>query len=155
MSVRAIVCKGSFLERFSRACRAASFEELKAASRGGDGYFWFELLGGPSSSSSPSSSIRSSDRAAAEEENRMRGGNEACCCRRQHSLVLVRGDRAVSNCPLHLSSRNLFICDIDLILFCSTDGTWISWGLVWWCCFLAFVPLPKISQACSDAPPAL
>lgn len=111
-SVRAMVCSGSFGERFSRACRAASFEELKAASRGGDGYLLSEGVDS-SSSSSPSSSIRSSENAAADEEKRIRGGNAACCCcRRQHGLVLAGIDRAVSNCPLHLSSRNLFICDI-------------------------------------------
>lgn len=110
-SVRAIVCKGRFGERFSRACRAASFEEVRAASRGGDAYLDDLPLLGFSCISSPSAYLKSSDIAVADEKGLLLGGNEACCCcccccRRQHGFVL---DRAESNCPLHLSSRNLFI----------------------------------------------
>lgn len=36
-SVRAIVCSGSFLGSESRACRAASFADLNAASGSGEG----------------------------------------------------------------------------------------------------------------------
>ena len=104
ISVRAIVCRGSFLGRESRACSAASFAELKAWSGRGGGYDMgpsSEVKG--SSMGFPSSYVRSIP--AEEDCDRVLAMLCCCCCcRRQHGLV-----RGESNCPLHLSSRNLFI----------------------------------------------
>ncbi len=107
-NVLAIVCRGSFFGRASRACSAASFAECRAASGSGDGYRLDVCRVVEDREESSSSYIRSFSIIAEEDWNR-----DCCillaevcivCCRIQHGRV-----RGESNSPLQLSSRNLFM----------------------------------------------
>lgn len=98
-SVRARVSIGRLAGSERRACKAASFADLRAAERGGEGQ---EL-----ESSRGTSSTDSRCNAEAVDWQRILARLEACSCicwYIQHGLV-----RGESNCPLHRCSRNPFM----------------------------------------------
>lgn len=116
-SVRASVCKGIFFESESRACRAASFADLRARSGFGEGRgpWYIDCVGTlVSSGASRSGTVAASSREdCIDVADWYRAGVK-------NGEVLGRAcapkelGRAWSNCPLHPAHRNLFIGPVVL-----------------------------------------